>query len=111
MDDLNGIYKIITGFSNVQRWELHQFAPLSKKAKEIRESLEINEADFRKAVEEIDNNMNIIISPKENQRKLNFTYLDFNGDFIKIINGVKSTIFNINGLTNAELEKNISQST
>ncbi len=107
INDLNNIYLIITNFSKVVRWELHQFVPLSKKAKALKRKFEISGLEFSTAVNNIKNNRNIIVSPKLNKRKLNFLYLDFNGNFIRVKNGIKSTIFNIYKLSNSNIKNKL----
>jgi len=107
--DLQNIYNLITNFPNVERWELHQYAPLSEKSKQLKDKFEVSERDFEGAVAKIDNYKNIVISPKLNTRKLNFKYLDFNGDFIKVTGGIKQTVFNINDFSDLEIVKKISK--
>ncbi|MDD3678939.1 MAG: radical SAM protein [Patescibacteria group bacterium] len=108
IDDLQKIYEVITKYPNVIRWELHQFAPLSVKGKSVRNKYEVTEKEFADAISKINNSKNVSISPKLNSRKLNFTYLEFNGDLIKVSNGIKKILFNIRDFSDSEISEKLS---
>lgn len=95
MDDLQNIYKDIAKYANIQRWELHQLIPLSKRSQLVKKKLNISKRDFNQAIENINNYKNIEISPKIAHRKSNFKYIDFNGDIVVIKNGKKEILNNI----------------
>ena len=101
--DLSNIYKIITKYHNINRWELHQFVSLTKKSESIKDDLAISKEEFEKAIEEIKNNKGIEISPKFSNKKSNFKYIDFNGNLISIKNGQKKILQNIKMLEDKDL--------
>lgn len=103
IDDLQSIYEIISKFPNVKRWELHQFAPLSKGSKQIANNYCITASEFEQAITKIGNKKNIEISPKPNCKKFNFKYLDFNGDLVTVKGGIKRRLINIEGLSKTEV--------
>ena len=101
--DLNNIYKIITKYHNVNRWELHQFVSLSARSKSIENDLTISKETFQRVVEGIDNNKGIQISPKSSDRKCNFKYIDFNGDLVFLKERERKVLQNLMGLNTVEL--------
>jgi MoaA/NifB/PqqE/SkfB family radical SAM enzyme len=105
INDLSTIYKNITKYPNVKRWELHQFISLSKKSKSVKKRLKISDNNFMKAIESINNYKNIEISPKTSNRKSNFKYIDFNGDIVIVNKRKKNVINNIRTLQKQEVEK------
>ena len=98
IDNLNEIYQIISKYPSVARWELHQFVSLDGGSKTNESQFSVTDDDFCQAVSRIENNTDIVISPKPRQNKQNFSYLDFNGDFIKITDGESHMLFNIKGM-------------
>lgn len=107
INNLDEIYEIITKYPGVVRWELHQFVSLGGDSKNNEAQFSVADDDFYHAVNQIENNANIIISPKPRQNKQNFSYLDFNGDFIKITDGESRMIFNIKSMSDDELTEAI----
>lgn len=103
IDNLNEIYRIITKYPNVIRWELHQFVALGGGSKVNEAKFSISDNDFCQAVSLIENTTDIAISPKPRQNKQNFSYLDFNGDFIKVTDGESRMLFNIKDMGENEL--------
>ena len=108
IDNLNEIYRIIAKYPNVIRWELHQFVALGGGSKVNEPQFSVTDDDFCQAVNRIDNTTDIVISPKPRQNKQNFSYLDFNGDFIKVTNGESRMLFNIKDMNDNELLEAIS---
>lgn len=107
LNDLNKIYKIISSFRNIKRWELHQFVSLSQKSKKVKQQLEISNTEFLHAIKKINNTKNLLINPKPNTKKSNFTYLDFNGDLIKLVNGGKKVLFNVRKMNDVDIKKSL----
>ena len=103
VDDLANIYEVITKYAEIIRWELHQFVALGERSKLASKDLEISDDDFAQAVAGIKNFRGIIISPKPRQNKHNFTYLDFNGDLVRVKGDTKDILFNIRKLSSEEL--------
>lgn len=107
INNLNEIYEIITKYPNIIRWELHQFVSLGGGSKTNESQFNVTDDDFYKAINRIENNTDIVISPKPRQNKQNFSYLDFNGDFIKVDNGKSRMLFNIKSMNDDELTEAI----
>jgi molybdenum cofactor biosynthesis enzyme MoaA len=107
--ELSEILNIISRYPNIKRWELHQFAPISLKAKKHLKDFGVSNVLFEKAIASLPKNNKIAVSPKLNTRKLNFKYLDFNGNFVVVTDGIKKTHFNIVGLSDADLALKISE--
>lgn len=98
INDVQNIYEDIIKYQNIQRWELHQFIPLSKQSQLVKKKLNISERDFNQAIENINNYKNIKISPKVSNKKSNFKYIDFNGDIVVIKSRNKRILNNIRDL-------------
>ena len=65
IQDLQGIYNIISKYEGVKRWELHQFSPTMS----TRRDLFVDNKDFKTAVSRIKNPSGIEISPKSSMQK------------------------------------------
>lgn len=107
IDNLNEIYQIISKYPNVVRWELHQFVALGGGSKANEPQFRVTDDDFCQAVNRIENTKDIAISPKPRQNKQNFSYLDFNGDFIKVTDEKSRMLFNIKDMDDKELLETI----
>ena len=103
IDNLNEIYQIISKYPDVVRWELHQFVALGGGSKTNEFQFSVTDDDFCQAISRIENTTGIIISPKPRQNKQNYSFLDFNGDFIKITDGKSRILFNIKEMGDDEL--------
>ncbi len=65
IQDLQGIYNIISEYEGVKRWELHQFSPTMSTRRDIL----VGNKDFKTAVSKIKNPSGIEISPKSSKQK------------------------------------------
>jgi MoaA/NifB/PqqE/SkfB family radical SAM enzyme len=110
IDNLDGIHQIISKYLNVVRWELHQFVALGGGSITNESQFSVDDEAFRQAVDGIVNTEDLVIDAKPRQNKQNFSYLDFDGQFKKVVDGQTRTLFNIQDLSEIELMDAISWS-